>query len=224
MLKAFFGTDRISFVVPSETSGVANRTFRSFTQAAEESGMSRIYGGIHFSFDNTAGLNSGAQIGHYVATKFFRTNTLPPTTGFSNGALTVRGSSRGDTLQIVGQSGSIRVMANGWQIGRFALNTVTSIIIDASGGNDFVTLINVAIDSEICGGSGHDTLIGSSGNDSIYGEGGNDSLIGGDGHDRLDGGSGPNILSGNRSKGALNNKLPNFDHDSQQKHWARQHS
>ena len=39
VLKAFFGTDRISFEVPSESSGVANRGFRSFTQAAEESCM-----------------------------------------------------------------------------------------------------------------------------------------------------------------------------------------
>jgi Ca2+-binding RTX toxin-like protein len=203
VLKAFFGTDRVSFVVPSESSGIANRTFRSFTQAAEESGISRIYGGIHFSFDNTAGLKSGAQIGHYVATKYFRTNTLPPSTSFSNGELTIRGSSRGDTLLLVGQSGSIRVMANGRQIGRFALNTVTSIIIDASGGNDFVTLVNIAIGSEIYGGSGHDTLIGSSGNDSIFGEAGNDSLFGGDGHDRLDGGSGRNILYGNRGNDTL---------------------
>ncbi len=202
-LKAFFGTDRVTFVLPSETSGVADRTFRSFTQAAEESGMSRIYGGIHFSFDNTAGLKSGGQIGRYVASKFFRTNTLPPSTSFNNGELIVRGSSRGDTLRLVGQSGLIRVMSSGRQIGQFALNTVTSIVIDASGGNDSVTLINIAIDSEIYGGNGNDTLIGSLGNDSIFGEAGNDSLFGADGNDRLDGGSGRNILRGNRGNDTL---------------------
>ncbi len=67
---------------------------------------------------------------------------------------------------------------SGRQIGQFALNTVTSIVIDASGGNDSVTLINIAIDSEIYGGNGNDTLIGSLGNDSIFGEAGNDSLFG----------------------------------------------
>lgn len=202
-LKAFFGTDRVAFVLPSETSGVANRTFRSFTQAAEESGVSRIYGGIHFSFDNTAGLKSGGQIGRYVASKFFRANTLPPSTSFNNGELIVRGSSRGDNLRIVGQSGSIRVMSNGRQIGLFTLNTVTSLIIDASGGNDVVTLINIALNSEIYGGSGHDTLTGSLGNDSIFGEAGNDKLFGGDGNDRLDGGPGRNTLRGQRGNDTL---------------------
>ena len=203
VLKAFFGTHRVSFVVPSETTGVADRNFRSFSQAAEESGMSRIYGGIHFSFDNTAGLKSGGQIGRYVASKFFRTNTLVPAASFDNGELTVRGSSRGDTLRLVGQSGSIRVMANGRQIGQFSLNTVTSIVVDASGGNDIVTLINIGIDSEIYGGSGHDTLIGGSGDDRIFGEAGNDRLFGRDGNDRLDGGTGRNILHGNRGNDTL---------------------
>lgn len=203
VLKAFFGTDRMSFVLPSETAGAADRNFRSFSQAAEESGMSRIYGGIHFSFDNTAGLKSGGQIGRYVASKFFRTNTSAPAASFDNGELTVRGSSRGDTLRLVGHSGSIRVMANGRQIGQFSLNSVTSIIIDASGGNDIVTLINIGIDSEIYGGSGHDTLIGSLGNDRIFGEAGSDRLFGRDGNDRLDGGSGLNILHGNRGNDTL---------------------
>ncbi|MCC6508387.1 MAG: phosphatase PAP2 family protein [Pirellulaceae bacterium] len=42
------------------------RSFTSFTQAALEAGMSRIYGGIHFSFDNIAGQASGQQIGQLV--------------------------------------------------------------------------------------------------------------------------------------------------------------
>lgn len=43
------------------------RTFTGFTQAAEEAGMSRIYGGIHFNFDNTQGLKLGSDIGNYVS-------------------------------------------------------------------------------------------------------------------------------------------------------------
>jgi hypothetical protein len=203
VMKAFFGTDRIAFVIPSESSEVADRSFRSFTQAAEESGLSRIYGGIHFSFDNMAGLTSGEQIGRYVASKFFRTNTLPPSTSFNNGELIVRGSSRSDNLRIVGQSGSIRVLSNGRQIGQFTLNTVTSLIIDASAGNDVVTLTRIGLNSEIYGGSGNDTLTGSVGNDTISGEAGNDNLFGGDGNDRLDGGSGRNILHGQRGNDTL---------------------
>ena len=35
----------------------------SFSQAADGAGLSRIYGGIHFNFDNTAGLQLGHQVG-----------------------------------------------------------------------------------------------------------------------------------------------------------------
>lgn len=48
------------------------RPYSSFQQAADEAGMSRIYGGIHFDFDNTAGLSSGSAIGAYVVANFLR--------------------------------------------------------------------------------------------------------------------------------------------------------
>ncbi|MFO0939489.1 MAG: phosphatase PAP2 family protein [Pirellulales bacterium] len=50
----------------SDVSTLATRTFTGFTQAAEEAGMSRIYGGIHYSFDNTAGLSSGNSVGNWT--------------------------------------------------------------------------------------------------------------------------------------------------------------
>ena len=43
------------------------RTFTGFAQAAEEAGLSRIYGGIHFNFDNTQGLKLGNDIGNFVS-------------------------------------------------------------------------------------------------------------------------------------------------------------
>jgi len=48
---------------PLDASQIVTRHFGSFTQAAEEAGLSRIYGGIHFNFDNTAGLQLGRQVG-----------------------------------------------------------------------------------------------------------------------------------------------------------------
>lgn len=42
---------------------VPPRSFANFTAAAEEAGRSRIYGGIHFEFDNRAGLTIGSRIG-----------------------------------------------------------------------------------------------------------------------------------------------------------------
>lgn len=47
------------------------RSFTSFHQAADEAGMSRIYGGIHFMSDNTAGLAAGKKIGEYVTENLF---------------------------------------------------------------------------------------------------------------------------------------------------------
>lgn len=44
------------------------RSFSSFDAAAEEAGVSRIYGGIHFNFDNSAGLAAGQSVGQWVVT------------------------------------------------------------------------------------------------------------------------------------------------------------
>ncbi len=72
VLKNFLGTDSFSFVAQSESVGIANRTFTSFSQAAEEAGMSRIYGGIHYHFDNVLGLSSGGHIGDLVTDTLLR--------------------------------------------------------------------------------------------------------------------------------------------------------
>jgi hypothetical protein len=45
------------------------RSFTSFSQARDEAGMSRIYGGIHFMSDNLQGIEAGTGIGSYVSTK-----------------------------------------------------------------------------------------------------------------------------------------------------------
>jgi hypothetical protein len=47
-----------------------SRSFTSFTDAAEEAGQSRIYGGIHFQFSNQDGLTLGKKIGDFVADRF----------------------------------------------------------------------------------------------------------------------------------------------------------
>ncbi len=45
---------------------VKPRSFKNFWQAAQEAGQSRIYGGIHFQFDNKAGLALGKAIAQEV--------------------------------------------------------------------------------------------------------------------------------------------------------------
>ncbi|BAZ08411.1 FG-GAP repeat-containing protein [Calothrix sp. NIES-4071] len=49
------------------------RSFNSFTTAAEEAGISRIYGGIHFNSANTSGLASGRALGNYITQNFLKT-------------------------------------------------------------------------------------------------------------------------------------------------------
>ena len=64
-LAGFFGTDDISFSAESEDI-TATRHFNSFSQAAAEAGKSRIYGGIHFEFDNAAGLLMGRNVAQWT--------------------------------------------------------------------------------------------------------------------------------------------------------------
>lgn len=77
-LRRFYGTDQIRFTfVSDEFNGVTRdnagnvrpyipRTFSNFSEAEEENGQSRIYLGIHWSFDKTEGIAMGRRIADYV--------------------------------------------------------------------------------------------------------------------------------------------------------------
>lgn len=77
-LADFYGRDDITFSFTSdEFNGVTKdqngsarpvvtRTYRSFSQAAEENGQSRIYLGIHWSFDKVHGIAAGNAIADYA--------------------------------------------------------------------------------------------------------------------------------------------------------------
>lgn len=56
-------SDSHSGLTPRPLAAVTARTFESFHAAAEEAGMSRIYGGIHYRFDDTQGSAAGQAIG-----------------------------------------------------------------------------------------------------------------------------------------------------------------
>jgi membrane-associated phospholipid phosphatase len=62
-LAGFFGTDHLTFTTGSDALPGVTRTFTSLWSAAEEAGVSRIYGGIHWDFDNAAGLALGRAVG-----------------------------------------------------------------------------------------------------------------------------------------------------------------
>ncbi len=66
VLALFLGTDTFSFSTTSDGLPGVQRSFTSFSQAAAEAGQSRIYGGIHWQYDNQAGLASGRAIAEQV--------------------------------------------------------------------------------------------------------------------------------------------------------------
>ena len=72
VLSSFFGND-YTFSTTSLGLPGTTRKFTSFSQAADEAGMSRIYGGIHFMSANQAGLKAGRELGSYVVNNFVKT-------------------------------------------------------------------------------------------------------------------------------------------------------
>lgn len=77
ILARFFGTDDVPYCAPSpdpqrwpaQLTGVV-RCWDTFSQAAEEAGQSRIYGGIHWQYDNQLGLQSGRALADSVFDEF----------------------------------------------------------------------------------------------------------------------------------------------------------
>ena len=75
VLSSFFGTDRDSFSVSSEVLPGVQRSFTSFSAAAEEAGLSRIYAGQHFRTDHVAGQQLGHRVADYVLQHLLRPRT-----------------------------------------------------------------------------------------------------------------------------------------------------
>jgi membrane-associated phospholipid phosphatase len=72
VMTAWFGNRKFTFSSAS-LPGVT-RNFTSFQQAAEEAATSRVYGGIHFAFDNADGLATGRAVGSWTMGVFQRLN------------------------------------------------------------------------------------------------------------------------------------------------------
>lgn len=207
VLSAFYGTDTISFTATSEVANAANRTFRSFTAAANEAGMSRIYGGIHFGFDNKAGLTAGRALGNWVASRML---PMQPSARLVGSTLNIFGSNALDNIAVnVGTTG-ISVVINGLTRLSTPVASVSRIFVDAGAGNDLVTIAaGLQISAELNGGAGNDRLVGGAGNDRLIGGTGNDNLMGGNGDDYLDGGHGDDTLNGQAGRNNLIGGLGN---------------
>jgi hypothetical protein len=75
VLGNFFCDDSIAFADTNELSAggaTITRSFDGFQEAAEEAAASRLYGGIHWSFDNEVGLETGRNVGRFVSNRLLR--------------------------------------------------------------------------------------------------------------------------------------------------------
>ena len=70
VLAIYYGTDQVSFTSSSDFLPGVHRSFNSFSAAAAEAAVSRLYGGIHFRFANEDGLHGGLAIGHLAMHNF----------------------------------------------------------------------------------------------------------------------------------------------------------
>ena len=65
ILAQFFGRDDIPVTI-NFTSPVATRSYPGFVAIADEQARSRIYGGIHFTFDSSAGQSIGRNVANFI--------------------------------------------------------------------------------------------------------------------------------------------------------------
>ena len=185
VLKQFTGSDEFgaSVFFPTGTSrfetGLTPEenitlSWDTFSDAANESGISRLYGGIHFTEGDLNGRALGREVGNavYQQTQFFINGgdgTDDGRNGTGNG-----GDSIGNEGAILGTDGTD----------------------DLFGSKEDDRLYGMKGDDRLNGEKGDDELRGDEGQDLIYGYKGDDTLLGGEGHDSLDGGEDNDYLDG----------------------------
>ncbi|HVS66748.1 MAG TPA: vanadium-dependent haloperoxidase [Thermoanaerobaculia bacterium] len=99
ILGLVLGQDDIEFSTPSDGVPGALRSFSSLSQAAEEAGQSRIYGGIHWQYDNRDAIAGGRALAEYVFGNFLRPES----------SVAVLCSADDETLCLQGNRFSVRV-------------------------------------------------------------------------------------------------------------------
>ncbi|WP_297774506.1 DUF6851 domain-containing protein [uncultured Roseovarius sp.] len=157
--------------------------WETLTEAAEEAGISRLYGGIHIQDGNLRGLEIGESV---AANAEQRWSAL-----FSNG---------GDDFILTDAEGGLTLGGDGNdsifggdgndQIEAGAGNDLTG----GGAGNDVMN--GGHGDDMMGGGTGNDTLDGGDGNDIIGAGQGDDSATGGEGDDIVNGGHGNDDIDG----------------------------
>ncbi len=140
--------------------------WETLTEAAEEAGISRLYGGIHMQDGDLRGREVGAEVADHAAARWKAI--------FVNGGDDEIRAEAGDGPIFAG-SGDDAVTGS-----------ASDDRIEAGAGRDSVS--GRQGDDMISGGAGHDILRGGDGKDHLRGDDGWDRLFGGFGDDLLEGG------------------------------------
>ncbi|MEM9945139.1 MAG: DUF6851 domain-containing protein [Cyanobacteria bacterium P01_D01_bin.36] len=189
------GESRFEYLVtPTEE---VTLSWDSFSDAADEAGASRVYGGIHF---NEGDIN-GRTLGNTVGTEAFI-----KAQSFIQGAQAspvVVGTSDGDIIRAKGNNGTL---AGGTFYGRAGNDLIVGSkgkdTIFGGDGDDVLKgdkgALSEGNDDIIYGNAGRDRIVGKAGNDTLYGGDDDDRLIGDSGDDVLSGGLGNDKLTGDR--------------------------
>jgi hypothetical protein len=72
ILALFFGRDDVAFQHTWEGANGATRSYAGFSAMADEEVRARVYGGIHFTFDNVAGQSVGRNVANYIFANVMR--------------------------------------------------------------------------------------------------------------------------------------------------------
>ena len=171
----------------------------TLTEAAEEAGISRIYGGIHIQDGNLRGQEIGAGVAAQAEVRWQ--------------ALFTRG---GDDRIVCEETGGLVIAGAGHNdvLGAAGVDSVEGDSGDdtmhGAGGNDALTgeagddrIHGDAGDDLLLGGDGADTVYGGDGSDAVAGENGADKLTGGQGNDLVLGGAGADTISGDTGDDVL---------------------
>ena len=70
VLEFFFHRDQFDLTVTSEVLPGVERSFNSFSAAADEASLSRVFAGVHFRSDEATGQVLGGTIAQFVVDNF----------------------------------------------------------------------------------------------------------------------------------------------------------
>ncbi|WP_299916916.1 DUF6851 domain-containing protein [uncultured Roseobacter sp.] len=188
--------------------------WETLTEAAEEAGISRIYGGIHIQDGNLNGLEVGKKVAANAEIRwealFTRGGDDMISTG-NGGGLTIAGAGddtvkggRGDDIV---EGGSGDDLQRGRQGNDLLDGGSDEDELRGDGGAD--TLLGGADDDMLHGGRGDDLMEGGTGDDHLFGGGEDDTMRGGEGDDHLNGGLGDDRAEGGAGNDHLLGKRGN---------------